>query len=52
MSHEAVDGAKFVLDAPAEAPAVWGEAEHVLWPEGESLMLAAPQGVAMREQAE
>lgn len=40
-----VDGAAFVLDAPARIPAVWGTGNDVLWPEGEALMIAAGNGL-------
>ncbi|WFE44277.1 AAA family ATPase [Verrucosispora sp. WMMD1129] len=38
-------GGAFVLDIPDTPPAVWGDGEHVIWAEGEALMIAAPQGV-------
>lgn len=41
----AVDGAEFILDQPAEVPAIWGEGSRVLWAPGEALMIAGPQGV-------
>ncbi|WP_322857760.1 AAA family ATPase [Mycobacterium shigaense] len=41
----AVDGAEFILDQPAEVPAIWGEGGRVLWAPGEALMIAGPQGV-------
>lgn len=37
----AIDGATFVLDAPAEVPRVWGD----LWASGESFFIVGPQGV-------
>ena len=40
-----VDGATFILDIPANIPALWGEGDEVLWAEGESLMIAAPLGL-------
>lgn len=41
-----VDGGSFLFDIPAGVPAVWGDAEgHVLWAEGEAMMIAGPQGV-------
>jgi hypothetical protein len=40
-----VDGATFVLDIPTTIPAVWGDGNDVLWPEGESLMVAGPMGL-------
>lgn len=41
----AIDGAAFILDQPAEVPAIWGEGSRVLWAPGEALMIAGPQGV-------
>lgn len=40
-----VDGASFVLDIPEIPPAVWGEGGDILWAQGESLMIAGPEGV-------
>jgi len=40
-----VDGAKFALDAPTHVEAVWGDGSHVLWAQGEPLMIAKPDGV-------
>lgn len=40
-----VNGARFILDQPAEVPAIWGEGTQVLWAPGEALMIAGPQGV-------
>jgi hypothetical protein len=40
-----VDGASFILDIPAETPAIWGHGHEVLWAEGESLMIAGPMGL-------
>lgn len=40
-----VTGGTFVLDAPENPPAIWGSDGDVLWAEGESVMIAAPQGV-------
>jgi hypothetical protein len=40
-----VDGAAFILDEPLDAPAHWGTGTAVLWPEGEALMIAGPQGL-------
>lgn len=34
-----------ILDAPTHVPAVWGDGDHVLWAEGEPLILAGPPGV-------
>lgn len=41
----AVDGATFILDQPTDVPARWGSGTAVLWPEGEALMIAGPQGL-------
>ena len=38
-------GGSFVLDAPQQPPAVWGEGSRVLWAQGEPLMLCGPTGV-------
>lgn len=38
-------GGSFVQDVPEIPAAVWGNGGEVLWPEGEALMIAAPQGV-------
>ncbi|MCT9078782.1 AAA family ATPase [Streptomyces fulvoviolaceus] len=40
-----VTGGSFVLDVPDTPPAIWGAGGDVLWAEGESLIIAAPQGV-------
>jgi Domain of unknown function (DUF3854)/AAA domain len=40
-----VDGGTFLFDIPTGTPAVWGDDRHVLWAEGESLLIAGPQGV-------
>lgn len=45
MPDPAQDGASFILDAPAEVGAIWGEGAQVLWAPGEALMIAGPQGV-------
>jgi replicative DNA helicase len=34
-----------ILDEPALPPAVWGQGDQVAWSEGESLILAGPDGV-------
>ena len=44
-SHNAVDGARFVLDQPDGVPAIWGSGTHVLWARGEALMIAGGQGL-------
>jgi hypothetical protein len=38
-------GGDFALDEPDKIPTIWGDDEHVLWAEGEGLMLAGHQGV-------
>lgn len=40
-----VTGATFILDAPKDVPAIWGEGDNVLWPDGEALMIAGGQGL-------
>lgn len=44
-SWQFVDGASFILDIPPTIPALWGDAEEVLWADGESLMIAGPMGL-------
>ena len=34
-----------ILDEPASPPAVWGDGDDILWAEGESLIIAGPDGV-------
>jgi hypothetical protein len=34
-----------ILDEPSTPPAIWGEGENVAWSEGESLIIAGPDGV-------
>lgn len=46
-----VDGGSFLFDIPAGTPAVWGKEGHVLWAEGEPLMIAGPQGVGKTSDA-
>jgi hypothetical protein len=41
----AVDGARFILDAPPQVAPIWGEGSRVLWASGEALMIAGPQGL-------
>lgn len=38
-------GGSLILDVPDVPTAVWGDGDHVVWAEGEALMIAAPQGV-------
>ena len=40
-----IDGATFILDIPPTIPALWGEAQDVVWADGESLMIAGPMGL-------
>lgn len=40
-----LDGAAFILDEPADVPAVWGRGGAVAWSAGEPLMIVGPQGV-------
>jgi replicative DNA helicase len=35
----------WILDAPSQVPAVWGEGDDVLWAGGEPLLVAGPTGV-------
>ena len=44
-SRRLVAGGDFVLDEPETIPAVWGDGERVLWPEGEGVMITGHQGV-------
>jgi replicative DNA helicase len=44
-SHHFEHGDRFVLDAPTEAPALWGSREQVAWARGESLLIVGPTGV-------
>lgn len=39
------DGGAFILDAPARVEAIWGRDDEVIWPRGETLMIAAPPGL-------
>jgi hypothetical protein len=48
----AVSGRRFILDIPADPPALWGDGKHVLWSRGEGLMLYAPQGVGKTSLAQ
>lgn len=41
----AVDGARFILDAPKQVPAVWGSQDGVAWSEREPLLVVGPAGV-------
>lgn len=40
-----VGGGAFILDAPSNVAAVWGDGTQVLWAEGEALTIVAPSGV-------
>jgi Bifunctional DNA primase/polymerase, N-terminal len=44
-SRRLVAGGDFALDEPETIPAVWGDGERVLWPEGEGVMITGHQGV-------
>lgn len=41
----AASGADFILAAPTQTPAIWGEGSRVLWAEGEGFMITAHQGL-------
>jgi hypothetical protein len=41
----AITGAPWVLDTPAQVPALWGDGDDVLWAEGEPLIVTGPTGV-------
>jgi RecA-superfamily ATPases implicated in signal transduction len=43
--RSSIDGAAFILDAPPEVQAVWGDAELVAWSSGEPLLINGPSGV-------
>src|SRR5699024_118335 len=46
LAQTMLDGGAFILDTPAEIPAIWGtHNDQVIWSEGESLILAGPTGV-------
>jgi transcriptional regulator with AAA-type ATPase domain len=38
-------GGDFILDEPEIIPAIWGQGDRVLWPEGEGIMITGHQGV-------
>jgi replicative DNA helicase len=38
-------GGRFILDAAATVPAVWGSGRQVAWSQGEALLLVGPPGV-------
>jgi hypothetical protein len=40
-----VTGGSFILDEPAEVPALWGEGDRILWAEGEPFMICGPPGL-------
>ena len=45
-TRHVLPGGDWMLDAPAEAPAVWGGASGtVAWPQGEPLLIVGPEGV-------
>lgn len=39
------NGAAFILDTPADVPAIWGVDERVAWADGEPLLICGPPGV-------
>jgi replicative DNA helicase len=43
--RQIVDGKRFILDAPDHVPAIFGRDREVLWAQGESLLIAGPQGI-------
>ncbi len=45
LTERLVDGATFILEAPAEIPTIWGLDDQILWAAGESLLLCGPTGV-------
>jgi replicative DNA helicase len=45
-------GGDFILDEPEIIPAIWGQGERVLWPEGEGIMITGHQGVGKTTVAE
>jgi len=38
-------GGNFILDTEPTPQALWGEGEHVIWPDGEALIIAGTQGL-------
>ncbi len=40
-----IPGGKFILDAPTEIIAIWGDKDHVAWPQDEPFIIAGPPGV-------
>jgi hypothetical protein len=44
LTPPAVTGGTFILDGPADVPAVWGDGDRVAWAEGEPLLLVGPPG--------
>lgn len=42
---QAVDAGEFIFDLPDARGGVWGTGDHVLWAEGEALMIVGPPGV-------
>lgn len=45
-------GARFILDAPDEVPAIWGDGENVAWAAGEPVGIVGPQGVGKSTMAQ
>jgi len=45
VKRQILDGWSFIHDEPDAIPALWGDGDRVVWPEGESLVIAGGQGV-------
>lgn len=45
MHNRMLPGGKFILDAPAQVGAIWGDGDRVLWARDEPMMLFGPTGV-------
>jgi 5S rRNA maturation endonuclease (ribonuclease M5) len=43
-STQLMGGGDFIFSAEEQIPAVWGKGDHVLWAEGEPLMIVGPTG--------
>ena len=46
-----VRGGSFLYDIPDGTPSLWGDGKHVVWAEGEALMLTGPQGAGKTSDA-
>src|SRR5829696_8975788 len=44
-AYQFESGGSFIMDIPADPEPLWGRGNEVLWPDGEALMIAGPQGV-------